>query len=79
MGRAGLDAVKMLFSSTVLNGLPEPLPILLILLFSSNGDVMSPRVNFTAERVLGWITLGIMTARRRRSSDCLITTCRASS
>ena len=57
---AGLDAVKMLFWSAVLNGVLAPPLILLILLLTSNESVMGKRVSSPLERTLGWATFGIM-------------------
>jgi NRAMP (natural resistance-associated macrophage protein)-like metal ion transporter len=59
---AGLDAVKMLFWSAVVNGLLAPPLILLILLLTSNRQLMGDRVNSGALTILGWITFMIMAA-----------------
>jgi NRAMP (natural resistance-associated macrophage protein)-like metal ion transporter len=59
---AGLDAVKMLFWSAVVNGLLAPPLILLILLLTSNRQLMGDRVNSRALKMLGWITFMIMAA-----------------
>jgi NRAMP (natural resistance-associated macrophage protein)-like metal ion transporter len=59
---AGLDAVKMLFWSAVVNGVLAPPLILLVLLLTSDPKVMGDRVSSIPERVLGWITFVIMTA-----------------
>jgi NRAMP (natural resistance-associated macrophage protein)-like metal ion transporter len=59
---AGLDAVKMLFWSAVTNGVLAPPLILLILLLTSDRNVMGSRVSSRTERTLGWITLVVMTA-----------------
>ncbi len=58
---AGLDAVKMLFWSAVVNGVLAPPLILLILLLTSDRRVMGERVNSTMMKVLGWMTFAIMT------------------
>jgi NRAMP (natural resistance-associated macrophage protein)-like metal ion transporter len=58
----GLNAVKMLFWSAILNGLLAPPLILLVLLLTSDARVMGAQVSSTAERTVGWITLIIMTA-----------------
>lgn len=57
---AGLDAIKMLFWSAVLNGALAPPLILLIILLTNNPAVMGDRVNPPALRILGWITLALM-------------------
>jgi NRAMP (natural resistance-associated macrophage protein)-like metal ion transporter len=59
---AGLDAVKMLFWSAVVNGVLAPPLILLILLLTSSRKVMGDRVNSPLTRILGWITFVLMTA-----------------
>jgi len=59
---AGLDAVKMLFWSAVINGALSPPLILLILLLTSNPDVMGERVNPPLMKLLGWITFLLMSA-----------------
>jgi Mn2+/Fe2+ NRAMP family transporter len=59
---AGLDAVKMLFWSAVVNGLLAPPLILLILLLTSDRRVMGDRINSPIEQIVGWMTFGIMAA-----------------
>ena len=59
---AGLDAVKMLFWSAVLNGALAPPLILLIILLTSNAEVMGDRVTPPLLRILGWITFAVMSA-----------------
>jgi Mn2+/Fe2+ NRAMP family transporter len=59
---AGLDAVKMLFWSAVVNGALAPPLILLVVLLTSNARVMGERVNPSFLRILGWITLVLMSA-----------------
>ena len=59
---AGLDAVKMLFWSAVLNGVLAPPLILLVLLLTSDPKVMGDRVSSKMERGLGWVTFVIMAA-----------------
>jgi Mn2+/Fe2+ NRAMP family transporter len=56
----GLDAVKMLFWSAVINGVLAPPLILLIVLLTSNRKVMGDRVNPPLLQILGWITFAIM-------------------
>jgi NRAMP (natural resistance-associated macrophage protein)-like metal ion transporter len=57
---AGLDAVKMMFWSAVVNGALAPPLILLVILLTSDRRVMGERVNSPVLRVLGWITLVLM-------------------
>jgi len=59
---AGLDAVKMLFWSAVLNGVLAPPLILLVLLLTSDPKVMGARVSSKMERGLGWVTFAVMAA-----------------
>jgi NRAMP (natural resistance-associated macrophage protein)-like metal ion transporter len=56
----GLNAVKLLFWSAVVNGVLAPPLILLIVLLTSNRKVMGDRVNPPLLQVLGWITFGVM-------------------
>jgi Mn2+/Fe2+ NRAMP family transporter len=58
----GVDAVKMLFWSAVINGILAPPLILLVLLLTSNPRVMGDRVNSKTTQVFGWLAFGIMTA-----------------
>lgn len=58
----GLDAIRMLFWSAVVNGMLAPPLILLIVLLTSNPEIMGERVNSRDEKILGWFTFGIMTA-----------------
>jgi Mn2+/Fe2+ NRAMP family transporter len=58
----GLNAVKMLFWSAVVNGVLAPPLILLVLLLTSDPKVMGDRVSSTMERTLGWMTFVIMAA-----------------
>jgi Mn2+/Fe2+ NRAMP family transporter len=59
---AGLDAVKMMFWSAVLNGALAPPLILLVLLLTGNRRVMGKHVNSPLLRTLGWLTFLLMTA-----------------
>jgi Mn2+/Fe2+ NRAMP family transporter len=59
---AGLDSVKMLFWSAILNGALTPPLILLVVLLTSNSRVMRERVNSSVLRILGWITFALMSA-----------------
>jgi NRAMP (natural resistance-associated macrophage protein)-like metal ion transporter len=58
----GLDAVKMLFWSAVLNGILAPPLILLVLLLTSDRKVMGDRVSSPVERIVGWLTFAVMAA-----------------
>ena len=59
---AGLNAVKKLFWSAIINGLLAPPLILLVILLTSSRKVMGKRVNSQLLRYLGWATFGVMTA-----------------
>jgi Mn2+/Fe2+ NRAMP family transporter len=58
----GLNAVKMLFWSAVINGLLAPPLILLVILLTSNRKVMGEHVNSPILKYLGWITFAFMVA-----------------
>jgi Mn2+/Fe2+ NRAMP family transporter len=59
---AGLDPIKMLFWSAVLNGVLAPPLIFLILLITSDRTVMGHQTSPPLERTLGWVTFVVMTA-----------------
>jgi NRAMP (natural resistance-associated macrophage protein)-like metal ion transporter len=59
---AGLNAVKMLFWSAVLNGLLAPPLIVLVVLLTSDKKVMGTRTNSRVAKVLGWICAALMSA-----------------
>lgn len=56
----GLDPIKVLIYSAVLNGLIAPVIIILIVLLSQNEKVMGQRVNNRLTSVLGWFVTIIM-------------------
>ena len=58
----GLNAVKMLFWSAVINGLLAPPLILLVILLTGNHKVMGKHVNPPLLRYLGWATFVVMVA-----------------
>jgi NRAMP (natural resistance-associated macrophage protein)-like metal ion transporter len=58
---AGFNAVSMLFWSAVLNGVLAPPLIVIVLLLTSNPEVMGSRANPRWLSVLGWITVAVMT------------------
>ncbi len=58
----GLNAVKMLFWSAVINGLLAPPLILLVILLTSSREVMGKHVNSRMLKYLGWATFAVMTA-----------------
>jgi Mn2+/Fe2+ NRAMP family transporter len=59
---AGLNAVKMLFWSAILNGLLAPPLVILVVLLTSSKKVMGKRVNSPLLKVLGWICALTMSA-----------------
>jgi Mn2+/Fe2+ NRAMP family transporter len=59
---AGINAVKMLFWSAVINGLLAPPLILLVILLTSDTKVMGKHVNSPLLRYLGWTTFVVMVA-----------------
>jgi NRAMP (natural resistance-associated macrophage protein)-like metal ion transporter len=58
---AGLNAVKMLFWSAVVNGVLAPPLVVLVVLLSSDSKVMGTRVNTRTANVLGWVCAAVMT------------------
>jgi Mn2+/Fe2+ NRAMP family transporter len=58
---AGLNAVKMLFWSAVVNGVLAPPLVVLVVLLSSDRKVMGDRINSRTARTLGWICAAVMT------------------
>jgi NRAMP (natural resistance-associated macrophage protein)-like metal ion transporter len=59
---AGLDAVKMMFWSAVVNGALAPPLILLVILLTSSRKVMGERANSPILAILGWVTFVLMSA-----------------
>jgi NRAMP (natural resistance-associated macrophage protein)-like metal ion transporter len=59
---AGLNAVKMLFWAAVLNGVLAPPLIVLVVLLTSNKEIMGKRTNPPVLKWLGWATAVIMAA-----------------
>ncbi len=59
---AGINAVKMLFWSAVLNGVLAPPLVILVVLLTSDKRVMGAQRNSPALRILGWTCAAAMTA-----------------
>lgn len=59
---AGLNAVKMLFWSAILNGLLAPPLVIMVVLLTSDRKVMGNRVNSRTMQALGWMCALVMTA-----------------
>jgi NRAMP (natural resistance-associated macrophage protein)-like metal ion transporter len=57
---AGLNAVKMLFWSAVLNGVLAPPLVVLVVMLSSDRSVMGERINSFTANTLGWICAAVM-------------------
>jgi NRAMP (natural resistance-associated macrophage protein)-like metal ion transporter len=58
---AGVNAVKMLFWSAILNGLLAPPLVVMVVLLTSDRKVMGGKVNSKAMKTLGWACALIMT------------------
>lgn len=56
----GLNPIKVLIYSAVANGIVAPLVLLPIVIISSNKKIMGEWVNKRATKVIGWITVIIM-------------------
>ncbi len=56
----GVDPIKALLYSAVVNGLVAPVILFLIIHMSSNGKIMGKWVNSTLSEILGWIITLIM-------------------
>lgn len=59
---AGLNAVKMLFWSAILNGLLAPPLVVMVVLLTSDRKVMGNRVNSRRMKIMGWTCGVIMSA-----------------
>ncbi len=59
---SGLNAVRMLFLTAVINGVLAPPLILLVVLLTSDSKVMGKRTNPPLLRGLGWLTFVVMMA-----------------
>lgn len=56
----GIDPIRMLIYSAVINGVVSPVILFFVVSISSRGDIMGEFQNKRMTRLLGWITLGIM-------------------
>lgn len=56
----GLDPIKALIYSAVLNGLIAPIVLFLIVQMSSNGKIMGKHKNNMLTAMIGWVTTGVM-------------------
>jgi len=58
----GLDAIKLLFTTAVINGVLAPPLILVVLLLTSDRTVIGDATNSRTLSVMGWIALVVMVA-----------------
>ncbi len=56
----GLDAIKALIYSAVVNGMVAPIILGLIVILSSNKKLMGDRANHPAVAIIGWAVTGMM-------------------
>jgi len=56
----GLDAIKLLFTTAVINGVLAPPLILIVLLLTSDPAVMGDKANSRWLSVMGWIAFAVM-------------------
>jgi Mn2+/Fe2+ NRAMP family transporter len=59
---AGLNAIKLLFTTAVINGVLAPPLILIVLLLTGDRTVMGGDVNSRPVAFLGWLTFVVMVA-----------------
>jgi Mn2+/Fe2+ NRAMP family transporter len=57
---AGWNAIKLLFTTAVINGVLAPPLILIVVLLSRDRNVMGGAVSSRALDILGWVTLVVM-------------------
>jgi Mn2+/Fe2+ NRAMP family transporter len=57
---AGLNAIKLLFTTAVINGILAPPLILIVLLLTGDRRAMGGAGNSRFLGVLGWVTFGVM-------------------
>lgn len=59
---AGINPISALLWTSVINGVLSPPLLVLIMLISSNGKIMGPRVNGRFTGMVGWLATGVMFA-----------------
>jgi Mn2+/Fe2+ NRAMP family transporter len=59
---AGINPIKALFLTAVLNGFLAPPMLVLIMKVSNNRKIMGKRVNGRVLNLAGWMTAGVMSA-----------------
>jgi Mn2+/Fe2+ NRAMP family transporter len=57
---AGLNAIKLLFTAAVINGVLAPPLILIVLLLTGDRTVMGDAVNSPGTETLGWIAFLVL-------------------
>jgi Mn2+/Fe2+ NRAMP family transporter len=57
---AGLDAIQLLFTTAVINGVLAPPLILIVLMLTGDRTVMGDAVNSRTAACLGWLTFAVM-------------------
>jgi Mn2+/Fe2+ NRAMP family transporter len=57
---AGLNAIRLLFTAAVINGVLAPPLILIVLLLTGDRTVMGDAVNSGTVAFLGWLTFAVM-------------------
>ncbi len=62
MNYAGLDAIRLLFTTAVINGVLAPPLILIVVMLTSDRTVMGDAVNSRSASVLGWLAFVVMVA-----------------
>ena len=60
MNLTGIDAMKTLFYSAVLNGVVAPIMIVFILLIARDSTIMGKWVNTRTQNIIGWIVCVLM-------------------
>jgi Mn2+/Fe2+ NRAMP family transporter len=57
----GIDPIKALIYSAVVNGVVSPIVLYFIISLSSNSKIMGPHVNNRIMNIIGWFTIAVMT------------------
>lgn len=58
----GLDPIRALFVTAVINGPVAPPPLILITILGSDRAVMGKRTSGTVSRLLTWVAAAVMSA-----------------
>ena len=57
----GINPIRALYYTAILNGIVAPPLLLMIMLISNNRGIMKDKVNSRISNTLGWITTAAMT------------------